>query len=349
MQQRDAERIGELERSKAAIERQLAEAEAERRRLAERLGHSEQLASKLSSEKNALLGEQEALRAALAAAQIEAAQTSASKKSSSNGGMAAAADEALAGMRVKALERRVDELSKERNLLSVGKEDLAIKLEETVNELSKRNEAQDLLRMQLELERKRASEESARVRKQLVEANESSASVRRELDALQAQLGERTAQCERVTRERANVERALSRAADESEAMRRGYEAEIKALKEQHLRLIERLGAAEAKLISSESQTTGNEQLHQQRSALDAKDRQLDELREQLTRANTDLANALSKQRELQQQTNLLTLAEQRIEPAKSAAAAAAPTNHESDALKVSSIDKVDNNKKKEN
>jgi hypothetical protein len=120
-----------------------------------------------------------------------------------------------------------------------------------VNELSKRNEACDLIRMQLDVEKKRAADESARGRKQLAEASERVASLQRDVEEMRGELDERAVQVAQLNSTRANLEAALRRERDESETSRRGLEAELATLKEQHVSPLADLDFNADSLLSS--------------------------------------------------------------------------------------------------
>ena len=193
-------------------------------------------------------------------------------------------------IKVKALENQIDELNKDRKVLSACKEDLSIKLDETEHEITKRNDALNMATLKFNMEKKLLSDENARFKKELGELNETRRSLQSEIDGLRAQLGEKNSLLERISAER-----------DETGKQRKSNDSEVSMLKEQQSGLLKKLEDAELKLMSAEKDAK------YAKSQIEMREKQIVELRDQLTRTKTEFdVNMALFQREKEDKERLV-------------------------------------------
>jgi hypothetical protein len=198
-------------------------------------------------------------------------------------------------VKVKALENQIEELNKDRKILSSCKEELSFKLDETENEIKKRSEALNIAILQFNMEKKVLSEENSRARRELNELNEARRRLQEEIDALKLQLNDKSLNYERLNIEKTNYEKQYNREREDREKFKGNYESEMSLLKEQQLKLMEKLGSAEAKLISTEKDVRYHKNQIEERQKL------IDDLKEQLSRSKADYAlqlNLFKKEKE---------------------------------------------------
>jgi chromosome segregation ATPase len=191
-------------------------------------------------------------------------------------------------IKIKALENQIEELNKDRKILSACKEDLSIKLEETENDISKRNEALELATYKFNLEKKALTEENIKLKKDYNELNETRKKLQHEIDNLKLELNEKYFNYEKLNLEKSNYENQFNREKEDNEKVRKNYDSELIQLKDQQLKLTEKLSSAEAKLISTERD------LKYTQNQIDEKEKQITSLRDELVKSKSDYSLQLN-------------------------------------------------------
>ena len=191
-------------------------------------------------------------------------------------------------IKIKALENQIEELNKDRKILSACKEDLSIKLEETESDISKRNEALELATYKFNLEKKALTDENIKLKKDYNELNETRKKLQQEIDSLKLELNDKLFNYEKLNLEKSNYENQFNREKEDNEKVRRNYDFELNQLKDQHLKLSEKLSTAEAKLISTERD------LKYTQNQIDEKERQITSLRDELVKSKSDYSVQLN-------------------------------------------------------
>ena len=198
-------------------------------------------------------------------------------------------------IKVKALENQIEELNKDRKILSSCKEELSFKLDETENEIKKRSEALNIAILQFNMEKKVLSEENSKAKRELNELNETRRKLQEEIDSLKLQLNDKSLSYEKLNIEKINYEKQYNREREDREKFKGNYESEMNLLKEQQLKLMEKLGSAEAKLISTEKDVRYHKNQIEERQKL------IDDLKEQLSKSKAEYAlqlNLFKKEKE---------------------------------------------------
>ena len=191
-------------------------------------------------------------------------------------------------IKIKALENQIEELNKDRKILSACKEDLSIKLEETESDISKRNEALELATYKFNLEKKALTDENIKLKKDYNELNETRKKLQQEIDSLKLELNDKLFNYEKLNLEKSNYENQFNREKEDNEKVKRNYDFELNQLKDQHLKLSEKLSTAEAKLISTERD------LKYTQNQIDEKERQITSLRDELVKSKSDYSVQLN-------------------------------------------------------
>lgn len=202
-------------------------------------------------------------------------------------------------LKVKALENQIEELNKDRKLLSSCKEDLSIKLDETENEIKKQDEALKLASLKFTMEKKILADENVRYKKDLSDINETRKSLQSEVDGLKLQLNEKNMVLDKLTAEKAIYEQKLDKEKDESGKMRKNNDSELIMLKEQQLNLVKKLEDAEIKLMTAEKEAKFT------KGQIELREKQIVDLKDQLSRLKSEFdinLNLFKKEKEEKEQ-----------------------------------------------
>ncbi len=241
----------------------------------------------LKEDKHALENKLSLYQAATTLTATSPNQTIRSIDENNNASTLANLNESL-NIKIKALENQIDELNKDRKILSACKEDLSIKLEETENDISKRNEALELATYKFNLEKKSLTEENLKLKKDYNELSDTRKKLQQEIDNLKLELNEKYFNYEKLNLEKSNYENQFNREKEDNEKVRKNYDSELNQLKDQQIKLTEKLSTAEAKLISTERDLKYTQ--HQ----IDEKEKQITSLRDELVKCKSDYSVQLN-------------------------------------------------------
>ena len=132
------------------------------------------------------------------------------------------------------------------------------------------------------------NDENTKLRQELNELNETRRRLQQEIDSLKLQLNEKSFTYERLNLEKSNFEGQLQRERDDVEKVRKNFDQEMNLVKGDQLKLSEKLGFAEAKLISTEKELTYT------RTQIEDREKQISSLREELVKSKSDYSIQLN-------------------------------------------------------
>lgn len=196
---------------------------------------------------------------------------------------------------IKALKHQIDELNKDRNLLSEHKEELSARLDESEMSVNKHQEALEKAILQFNLEKAVIRDENVKLKSDMQEAIRMKTHLNEEIQRIKIEIKENKLEIEKLVREKQEIERSLDKEKHEKERLKNKYDTDINAYKEQQLQLIEKLGFTEAKLISVEKE------YKHCKTTIQEKQMQLDEHKNELIRLKNDLSvqeSLLNKEKE---------------------------------------------------
>ena len=197
-------------------------------------------------------------------------------------------------IKIKALENHIDDLTNDRKILSQIKLDLSNKIDEY-------EKAIKIVTSESDNERKLLKDELNKSKKDLNDLLELKKRLQVEIDELKDQLNEKNLNFERINMEKGNFEQRFNREKQDIDKMRSAYEGELNKMRSEQMKLIEKIAASEAKLVSTEKD------VEIARAQVQEREKQINELREQLAKSKTEYALHLNLfKQEKEEKENLL-------------------------------------------
>ena len=204
-------------------------------------------------------------------------------------------------VRVKALEAQIEELNKDREKLITYRDELNSQLNEKENDVANQNEALKRASFQYLMEKNTLTEENVKARNELNEMNEVKQKLVHELETIRGELSDKKLKYEQLSMTRLDLEQRLDRETAEHERHLRNCDSEMRAVKEQLVKLNEKLSVKETNLISTEND------LKYTKMQIDERQKQIIELKEELVKSKSDFALHLELfRKEKEEKENLL-------------------------------------------
>ena len=199
---------------------------------------------------------------------------------------------------ISALNEQIKRLNDDRQLLSEQKEELNHKLSEAEKDILNRDEALKITTHKYMLENATIKQEKERAEAELQKLSEVKKKLEINIDNLKSEINEKNHQCERLNNEIQNSRLHSMREKDDIEKTKRDLEFEVTTLKNERLKLLEKLASEEARLISTEKDE------HYTKILIDERHKQMEELRNEHFKTKNDLAlqtTLLQKEKEEKQ------------------------------------------------
>jgi chromosome segregation ATPase len=117
---------------------------------------------------------------------------------------------------------------------------------------------------------------------------------------LKAQLSEKNLSYERLKLEKQDIERRVGKDRDDVDRVKSSYEYEMTHLKEQSIKLTEKLSNTEARLASAEKESKNA------RQNIDERQKQIDELKDQLSKTKSELMLQLNLSKREKEEKEIL-------------------------------------------
>lgn len=190
-------------------------------------------------------------------------------------------------VRVKALESQIDELNKDREQLIIYRDELMTQLNEKENDVINQNEALKKATLQYLMEKTALLDENSKSKNELTVLTETKMRLNSELDLIKEDLTEKKFKYEQLNMTRLNLEQQLEREKNDSEKHLQMCTTEMKTVRDQLIKLNEKLSITEAKLIATEND------LKYTKLQIDDRQKQINELKTELDKSKSELVSQM--------------------------------------------------------